>query len=254
MVARLRWGANSRHQARSFGPGPLRQLVQLLQRRRQRAVAHRGGVGKTHPHHGHSAPSRCRCRVGGEFFLRRQGRAVQQAFNVEFAPWRWRRPHRSDMRFGARIARACSSATLRLATRSAVGWARMSPILSPASRIRSRRRLPANFMLICWPMMPQASESKPVGRLGSLRPRRRDEGGVANFEQRNLIVEAQHLQRGLMDKSHAGGTKFLPAWSLAQTPSFRNSDSSTTGPSTVGSAFQILLPSLRSVRPSGSRA
>jgi len=59
-------------------------------------------------------------------------------------------------------------------------------------------------------MMPQASESKTVGKLGSLRPRRgatKPAWRVSNGGY--LIVEPQHLERHLMDKSHAGGTEFF---------------------------------------------
>ena len=64
MVARLRCGAKARISRRFVRIRTIRQFVQPLQGRGQRAVAHRGRIGKAAAHHAHSAPSRPRCRAG----------------------------------------------------------------------------------------------------------------------------------------------------------------------------------------------
>ena len=77
MVARLRWGANRAiSRGGFFLVGPLRQFVQLLQRGGQRAVAHRRGIGKAHPHHHITRRPGADAALGGEFVFRRNGRAL----------------------------------------------------------------------------------------------------------------------------------------------------------------------------------
>ena len=95
------------HQPRgAVGVGAFRQLVQLLQRRGQRAVAHRGCIGKTAAHQHIARRPDADAAQRGQPVLRRQGRAFAQAFDVQPLVGNRLRGINQIARLGARIAPA----------------------------------------------------------------------------------------------------------------------------------------------------
>ena len=91
-------GRERRHQpCRPSVVGPFRQLVQPLQRRRQRAVAHRRGIGKANPHQHIARRPGADAALGGEFLFRRHGRALRAGFRYPARPRHRRGGIRSDI-------------------------------------------------------------------------------------------------------------------------------------------------------------
>ena len=70
----------------------------------------------------------------------------------------------------------------------------MAPIFCPAiCTTSSRRKLVANFTLICWPMMPHAQTVEAGGQQRQPQaPAGADEGGMAGLERGHIVGQAEH--------------------------------------------------------------
>ena len=77
---------------------------------------------------------------------------------------------------------------------------------------------------------------------------------MAGFEGRDFVVEPQHLEGRFMQEGHGGGAGFRVGMDPRPGPFLLQRQFQHHGPIGGGKAFQIRLPSLRSLSPSGSRA
>ena len=207
----------------------------------------------------HSAPSRCRCRAGRSAPFPRRWPSLRPGFRYPAcrsatacgridqiaAPWSGN---------SAAHARAAMSIS---ATRSGVGWARMSPIFSPASSTISRRSAAGEFDidLLADDAPAQGIEAGGQQRHAQAPARSATKAAWRVSNWVTSLVRARIFSAGGMQRRHGcRGPASVSAWTFTQAWPGSMLISSTAGPSSVCSAFQMRLPSLLSLTPCGSRA